>query len=159
MYSLYSFLLIFSSIYSIVCFYKIFINCGELGYKAIIPVYSTYIQFKLFYSTKNFFIYIAFYIFGTILNLFFFYFNLVNLDNPSAYSEVYYLLMITVFINLICVLYKIFLSVWMAKSFNEGFLYGFLLCIPYVRLFFLSNLAYKNTNYIGNKYIEYKKIK
>ena len=82
MYSFYSFLLIFSSIYSIVCFYKIFINCGELGYKAIIPVYSTYIQFKLFYSIKNFFIYIAFYIFGTILNLFFFYFNLLNIDNP-----------------------------------------------------------------------------
>ena len=158
MYSFYSFLLIFSSIYSIVCFYRIFTNCGELGYKAIIPIYSTYIQFKLFYSKKNFFIYIVFYILGTILNLYLYFYSIVNLDNPSAYSDIYNLLMITFLVNLICGLYKIFLSIWMARSFNENLIYGFLLCIPYIRLFFLSKIAYKNTYYNGNKYIEYKEI-
>ena len=43
----------------IIAWWKIFTKAGEKGWKAIIPVYNAYIQYKLFWNTKMFWITLA----------------------------------------------------------------------------------------------------
>lgn len=54
-----AFITIFSLILTVllvIAWWKIFTKAGEKGWKAIIPIYNTYILFKLFWNTKMFWI-------------------------------------------------------------------------------------------------------
>ena len=47
---MFEFILVFISIFKIVCYFNIFNKCGEKGWKAIIPFLDIYTRFKLFYN-------------------------------------------------------------------------------------------------------------
>ena len=44
---MFEFILVFISIFKIVCYFNIFNKCGEKGWKAIIPFLDIYTRFKL----------------------------------------------------------------------------------------------------------------
>ena len=164
--SLFLFLIIFFNIYYIICFYKIFVKCGVKGYKILIPIYSTFIKFKLFNSVKKFYIYLLFLFFAimsylyVLLILYSFMkngsidindINLILKSDNIVFASYIFLISL-----LICFYYNLNLYLFMAKSFNKSFIYGIGLIIPYLKTVLIANIAYSDANYIGNKYIEYK---
>ena len=46
-------------ILNVVAYWRIFTKAGEAGWKSLIPVYNTYVQYKLTWNTKMFFVSLA----------------------------------------------------------------------------------------------------
>ncbi len=57
---MFQFILVFISIFKIICYFNIFRKCGEKGWKAIVPFLDYYIRFKLFFKRRSFLVYMIF---------------------------------------------------------------------------------------------------
>ena len=165
-----SFLAIFVFIFGIVCRFIIFVKCKEKGYKAIIPFYSDYIRFKLFYSKKMYFVNLLIglvsigmfiYITSVIWNLAFTY----KTFDAMALTQLLYQLPNANVINIISqsILLLIFISYvidcicrfWTLKSFNKSF--WWILVYIFIPIVCQIILAYdKSSIYQGNVYLEHK---
>ena len=113
-------------------YYKMFQKAGEAGWKAFIPVYSSYIRFKFAWDIKPFWIFLA----ALILSRFF------------AGSETAALAILSTVAGFVYFVLNIKLHILVAKSFGKSTFWG-------VMLFFFSFivsmiLGFGKAEYIGN---------
>lgn len=165
---MFEFILVFLSIFKIVCYFNIFNKCGEKGWKAIIPFLDTYTRFKLFYNKRNFLIYL---IFLVALFFSFIFFTALSMEimqyydgNPNSIEWMFsipqkLLESTTMFFIVICVCtlaiftYETILNYYMTKSFNKN--NWFVVGLVFINVVFLAILAFFNDNqYIGNTKIK-----
>ncbi len=163
-----SFYVIFKWVFSIVCYYYIFIKCNEKGFKSIIPIYSDYIKYKLFFSKKVFFVYlialILFFVSGFIVGGIGAIEILNNggsmtqemMDRILLDNRVITFSNVMMFSMFVYFLLKLIMSYFTAKSFGKGFLFVIgIMVIPFICE---GILAFSNAEYLGNLYGKNKKI-
>ena len=115
--------------------WKIFKKAGEKGWKSIIPIYSDYITFKLFWDTKYFWVMLAVSFVSGILS------GIVkDVEDPNLF---------VVLLNLAAAIYLLVLNIQLlhrtSKSFGHGA--GFT-----VGLVFLNNIFLLILGFNGDKY-------
>lgn len=119
----------------IIAKWKIFVKAGEKGWKSLIPFYSDYILFKLFWETKWFWLYLGCTVVASIVGS-------IPIENTPS-SLLFALLCFALAIMLIVVVVMLFNR--MSKSFGHGagFTFGLLFLSP---IFFLI-LGFNNDKY------------
>ena len=164
-----SFLSIFILVFSVVCWYKIFEKCSEKGWYAIIPIYNRYIIFKLFLSTKLFFIRLII----SILNIVSMVFVLLNFlidvmvvsgsieritreELTQATIGIVSRYPVVLFIILTCFIVVLVIDLmakfYILKSFNKSALW--LILYIFFEIFIDAYLAFSDEVYTGNKYLK-----
>lgn len=158
------FILLFITIFRIVCYFNIFIKSGEKGYKAIIPFLDIYTRFKLFYKKRMFSIYmvvlLALFVSVFMITIcsieFMNYYNgdpyntawIANIPEQLMNSITAYFFMFVI-CSLIIFVFETLLNYHMTKSFNKGI--GFFLGLVFINIVFVAILAFFNENqYTGN---------
>ena len=113
-----------------ISYWKIFVKAGEPGWKALIPLYSGYIMYKLAWTPKWFFLVLGI----TTVDL------LLYFSGNSTLAAISWLLTIANFVI------SIFFSIELAKAFGKsgGFAVGLIL-VPFV---FYPILAFGKDQYI-----------
>ncbi len=156
-------------IFTIICWYKIFRKADEDGWKAIIPIYSTYISYKLFLSAKLFVVRLLAILFN-VITFFYLFFNIiltsVMLSNNSNMTTAQLgkigleilmknsvLCAVMVILCLVVMVIDIMFKYYTLKSFGKGGLW--LLLYIFFEIFVTAYLAFGNTYYEGNRYIRY----
>lgn len=130
----------------VVSWWKLFTKAGEKGWKALIPFYNLYIQFKLTWSKKFFWIFlgltIAQGIFSTIV------------QNTSGGTQV-----VMSFICLILVITIAVFSIisWYRLSKAYGHAGGYTVGLIFLNFIFMLILAFGSSKYQGNVYLNDKK--
>lgn len=115
----------------VVAYWNIFKKAGEPGWKSIIPVYNSYILFKISWSTVIFWITL---VIGFVTGI------LVNMDNTVATVIVSLLSIVTLVISVMqC--YKL------SKAFGHGV--GFTLGLIFFSPIFMLILAFGSSQYVG----------
>lgn len=115
----------------VVAYWNIFKKAGEPGWKSIIPVYNSYILFKISWSTVIFWITL---VIGFVTGI------LVNMDNTVATVIVSLLSIVTLVISIMqC--YKL------SKAFGHGV--GFTLGLIFFSPIFMLILAFGSSQYVG----------
>ncbi|MCH5213369.1 MAG: hypothetical protein J1G06_10180 [Oscillospiraceae bacterium] len=122
-------------VFQIIANWKIFTKAGEPGWKSIIPVYSSYVLFKLVWKTSIFWIVIAITIVTSILKGF--------TDANTALMLIVSILQIVVCIIGIIQMYRL------SKAFGHGV--GFALGLIFLNPIFVLILAFGSSQYVGNK--------
>lgn len=113
----------------ILAYWMIFNKAGEPGWKALIPIYSTYTEYKLVWNTKMFAVFMAFAVATAIL------------ENMDGMLFLYYAASIgTIVMNIIA-------CVKMSMSFGHGT--GFAIGLILLNPIFLLILAFDGSAYIG----------
>lgn len=115
----------------IVSLWKIFVKAGEAGWKAIIPYYNSFIQFKLFWNTTIFWVYLA-----------------VSLVYSFTNGKSGFLGVVGVLTGLATLVLTVMLCYYMAKSFGKGV--GFTVGLCLLPVVFFPILAFGDAQYIGN---------
>lgn len=118
----------------VIAYWKIFKKFGEPGWKGIIPVYNTYIQFKYTWKTIWFWIMIAVYVVSGIMQS-------VG-DDGTAINTVGNYIGALGSLIMIVALYKL------SKSFGHGF--GWTLGLIFINPVFLLMLGFGKSQYLGN---------
>ena len=122
----------------VIAWWKIFTKAGEKGWKSLIPIYNAYIQYKITWSGKMFWIMLGIAIvmgvFGSLMGQ--------NPDN-TVYSIIYIVILLVFFV--LCIMGVHYLS----KSYGHGVLFT-------IGLIFLPNiftliLGFGSSEYIGPK--------
>ena len=123
------FLVCFKSLSYILAYWMIFNKAGEPGWKALIPIYSTYTEYKLVWNTKMFAVFMAFVIVTAIL------------ERVDGMLFLYYAASIgTIVMNIMA-------CVKMSMSFGHGT--GFAIGLILLNPIFLLILAFDGSAYIG----------
>lgn len=160
---------LFICIFTIACWYKIFRKADEDGWKAIIPIYSTYISYKLFLSAKLFVVRLIAILFN-VITFFYLFFNIIftsilvsNNANMNAQQlgriglEILMknsiLCAVMLILCLVIMVIDIMFKYYTLKSFGKGGLW--ILLFIFFEIFVTAYLAFGNTYYEGNKYIKY----
>ena len=113
----------------ILAYWMIFKKAGEAGWKALIPIYSTYTEYKLVWNTKMFAVFMAFVIVTAIL------------ERVDGMLFLYYAASIgTIVMNIMA-------CVKMSMSFGHGT--GFAIGLILLNPIFLLILAFDGSAYIG----------
>ena len=164
-----SFLSIFILVFSVVCWYRIFEKCNEKGWYAIIPIFNRYIIFKLFLSTRLFFIrlIIAIVNFVSIMYLFANFImdsisvagSLENITQETLVEVsigIYTKYPIIILIMLVCLIALMIIDIMVKYYILKGFNKSAWWIILYIALemFIDAYLAFSNEVYTGNKYLK-----
>lgn len=113
----------------IIAWWKIFTKAGEKGWKAIIPIYNGYVQYKLFWNTKMFWITLALGLGAGICAAI----------GGAVLIIIYSLLLIAVFVIAIMFNHKL------SKSFGHGA--GFTVGLVLLQPIFVLILAFGKSEY------------
>ena len=159
------FILLFITIFKIVCYFNIFNKSGERGWKAIVPILDIYTRFKLFYKKKAFIIYIII-LLALVFSVFMItlcgmelmtYYDggdpydpawMASIPSQLLNSTTAFFFMFII-CSLIIFIFELILNYHMTKSFNRGL--GFFFGLVFINVVFLAILAFFNENtYIGN---------
>ncbi len=127
-------LLIWLVIY-IVSLWKIFTKAGEAGWKSIIPIYSSYVQYSIIWNTKMFWVTFGLSIVSNIIST-------INRGNPSTI-----LTLLSVIISIISVIIFILASHKLSKAFGHGA--GFTVGLVLLNPIFMLILAFGSSEYEG----------
>lgn len=114
--------------------WKIFKKAGQPGWKAIIPVYNTYILYKICWQTKIFWIAVVIAVIGAL--------------TATYTSGILFYLGWT--LELISVIIRAVLFYNLSLSFGHGFLY--FLGLYFLSPIFLPILGFSRAQYQGNRY-------
>ena len=121
-------------IWNIICIiggWKVFTKAGEAGWKSIIPLYSSYIYFKISWNPIMFWIMVAFAAIGACL----------------GQSEETFLTLIGSICSLTSTLLVILQNIRLARAFGHGTLYG--LGLFFLGPIFIVLLGFGGSQYIG----------
>lgn len=124
--------LIWYALYVIGC-WKVFSKAGEAGWKALIPLYNSYISYKICWNTSMFWVMIATLFLGSILS-----------QTDSALGMVGSLLSIISGIVGISHSYK------MSRAFGHGI--GFAVGLVFLNPIFIMILGFGHSRYEGPQY-------
>lgn len=120
--------------------FKIFKKAGEAGWKAWIPFYNTYVQYRFSWKTSWFWILMALIVVSTFFG------------TKGAESDTYATLS-TISLAAIWVV-QLIGSIKLAKAFGKGTIYGILMGITFLQTILFFVLAYGKSKYIGNSSIK-----
>lgn len=123
------FLFVFLVLY-VLAYWFIFAKAGEPGWKALIPIYSTYTEFKLFWNTKIFAVYMI----------------LAVVSNLLAWGGGT-LAILSNLVSLGVMVIFVLTCVKMGQSFGKG--PGFIVGLVLLNLIFLLILAFDSSRYLG----------
>lgn len=132
---------IIAAVLTIIFMWKIFEKAGEKGWKVLIPVYNTYILFKLVWNTKMF--WVAFFmifvacIFASV--------SMINI-NDALSGLCAILFIITLFVLFIIEVELVFN---LGNAFGKGVLFNLGLLL--LSVIFCGILAFDSSKYIGPK--------
>ena len=130
-----SFFSLIAGILTLVAYWRIYTKAGEEGWKAIIPIYGTYVLYKLTWDIKMFWIMFGCFSGGFLL----------------AIMEVFTGISLFVFLGLIAVLVGIIIDLFQSHalscSFGHGI--GFTLGLLFLTPIFLLILAFGSSEYQG----------
>lgn len=129
---------------SIIFLWKIFEKAGEKGWKALIPIYNTYILFKITWKTKYFWLILVF-IIAMICSAFFGTLLLDSNPNNKAIGTITELICIGSCVGFV-IIYINLLS-YICYSFNKSRLY--MLGLLFLNIIFLGILAFDKSEYVG----------
>lgn len=124
--------LIFYVLY-IIAAWKVFTKAGEPGWKAIIPIYNTYITYKISWKTSMFWITLALAIVGGILN---------SLITFSVFFSV-----LSSLISIAIIVLSIIQMNKLSKAFGHGA--GFTVGLIFLNFIFMLVLGFDSSEYIG----------
>lgn len=113
----------------ILAYWRIFKKAGEAGWKALIPIYSTYVEYKLMWNTKMFIVTMALAVLTAVLK------------NVGGAQSVFYL------VSIAATVMNVIVCVKMSYSFGHGM--GFALGLVFLNPIFLLILAFDQSEYVG----------
>lgn len=114
----------------VLAYWMIFKKAGEAGWKALIPIYSTYTEYKLFWNVKMFLLFMVFAALTAIL------------ENVGGIGST-----ILIATTLGSTVMNIIMCVKLAQSFGHGA--GFAVGLVFLNPIFLLILAFDSSSYIG----------
>ena len=112
--------------------WKIFVKAGEAGWKSIIPIYSDYIQYKIFWNTKFFWIELVISLVASLIS------SIVGVETDAGLTFATLGSIATTVFSIIC-LHR------MSKSFGHGA--GFTIGLIFLNNIFLLILAFNKDQY------------
>lgn len=119
------------SIMTIVGLWKIFEKCEEKGWKALIPVYNSFIEFKLFWKKKMFAVYIAIVAAYLIVYSIFIAFAInSSADFSSLGIGILAILLLALCVALIVIDIKLSIKIGRKFGVGDGFIVGLVLLSP-----------------------------
>lgn len=131
----------------IIAHWKMFTKAGEEGWKAIIPVYSDYILFKLVWNTKSFWIYLGAIVATALFSALSGQYVVVNGELVYAAQGNFIIGALSFVSSLFLLLYSILLQIKTALAYGKsmGFAVGLVL-LPNI---FTLILGFGSAQYIG----------
>ncbi len=129
---------------TVIAYWQIFKKAGEKGWKSLIPLYNSYIMYKIAWKTSMFWIVIALGVIYSIL------FGISYSSGSAIVSVLAYVVDIAVVVIGIMALHKL------SKAFGHGagFTVGLVLLSP----IFILILAFGSSQYVGNTTVTAEKI-
>ena len=112
--------------------WKIFTKAGEAGWKSIIPIYNSYILFKISWKKSMFWIMLVIAFLTCVLT---------SVDNMTV-------VIIGSLLSIVTAIISIMLSHKLSKAFGHGV--GFTLGLIFLSPIFMLILAFGDSQYIGN---------
>lgn len=97
-------------IFQIIAYWKLFTKAGEPGWKSIIPVYNSYIQYKI--SWKPMWFWISF--------VALFVLNLLNQFSDPAQAPSTFLIIITVIVLILNIVIQVMTALKLSRAFGHG---------------------------------------
>lgn len=121
--------------------YKMFVKAGEPGWKAIIPIYNTYIMFKISWKTSMFWIYFFTVLVGTVLG------QVVSVMSVASPAETTGLILaiIAFILLIIAVVVNVIMCHRLSKSYGHGV--GYTLGLIFLNLIFILILGLGSSQY------------
>lgn len=129
---------------TVIAYWQIFKKAGEKGWKSLIPVYNSYIMYKISWKTSMFWIEIALGVLYSIL------YGISYSSGSAVLSVLAYIVYIAVIVIGIMVLHKL------SKAFGHGV--GFTVGLVLLSPIFILILAFGSSQYVGNTTVEAKEI-
>lgn len=123
------------SILTLVAYWKIYKKAGEEGWKAIIPIYGTYVLYELTWDVKMFWIMFGSFAAGLFLAF------------MGAASGISLLIFLGLIVVLVGIAVDLFQSHALSRSFGHGI--GFTLGLLFLTPIFLLILAFGSSEYQG----------
>lgn len=119
---------------TIVPLWRMFTKAGQPGWKALIPVYSTYILYKISWTTTVFWILLI----ASIV---------VSLVSTFAADAVMLVLILSIIVYIAAIVIGIMFNYKISKSFGHGV--GFTIGLIFLSLIFLYIIAFGKSEYKG----------
>ena len=134
------------AVITIVATWRIFTKAGISGWLCLIPIYSTYVMYKRFWSVGAFKRLVAWYVLSWILS---------TVTEFVPFSNAVYLVLIiaSIVLSLCCMFNTLGLHWRLAKGFDRGF--GFALGLTFLSPFFYWILGLGDCDYVGDVYDYY----
>jgi len=139
----------------IIAYWKMFTKAGEPGWKSIIPIYSSYVLYKITWTTKDFFIWFG----SAVLGLVFASIGGYNVSSITSTGRVVttttsgnetlttIMSILALVALLICLIWSIRQCFKMAAAYGKGAGFGFgLLLLPTI---FTLILGFGSAEYVG----------
>ena len=137
----FSFMSLVLIVFKIVVSYLVLEKAGERGWKGIIPIYSDYLEYKLYWNKGIFWINLFMPVIILVLGII----GVTNLDNMTLLCVVS---VIMVIVSILHLAFKVILKIKKAKCFGEPVLFGVGLIL--LNTVFCAILAFdKKCQYIG----------
>ncbi len=121
--------------------WRIYEKAGEKGWKALVPFYNGYIQFKIAWNTKMFFVQLLLSIVYTCFYAKFILDALAGIDSAAIVSFLMFISGAALFVISIMLYHKF------SKAFGHGV--GFTLGLIFLSVIFLYILAFGSSEYKG----------
>ncbi|MCH5210550.1 MAG: hypothetical protein J1F01_06245 [Oscillospiraceae bacterium] len=128
---------------TIIAEWKIFTKAGEKGWKAIIPIYSGYILFKIVWKTKWFWLGLVGAVVFSIL-----YSAALGLMIASSTVAGVILMIISIILLIALIVLGIKLYVNLSKAYGHGA--GFAVGLIFLNVIFILILGFGSSQYVGN---------
>lgn len=119
---------------TIIPLWRMFTKAGQPGWKALIPVYSTYILYKISWTTTVFWILLI----ASIV---------VSLVSTFAADAVMLVLILSIIVYIAAIVIGIMFNYKISKSFGHGV--GFTIGLIFLNLIFLYIIAFGKSEYKG----------
>lgn len=116
-----------------------FKKAGEAGWKSIIPIYSDYVEFKLYWKTNYFWIGII------IVFIFALFAGIFQKSNPNLSKG------LQTVASIAALFFNLFLNWFKCKAFNKSNLFSVLHLIPGIAIITNFILGFGSDQYIGNQ--------
>lgn len=138
----YAFMVIGLYVVQVIAYWKLFTKAGEAGWKSIIPIYNTYILFKIAWKTKFFWIMLAVGIVGGFIGGI-----LAALLSDTAAVVAAVAMIVYWIIAIFALVIEILLCVKLAQAYGKGG--GFAVGLIFLNIIFILILAFGSAQYRG----------
>lgn len=123
-------ILVVCTVLYVLAYWFIFAKAGDKGWKALIPIYSTYTEYKLVWNKRMFALYMGLAIIANVL---------AWMGGAAA--------LVSYLFSLACMVMYVLSCVKLGQSFGKGA--GFIVGLVLVNIVFVLILAFDSSRYVG----------